>query len=794
MHSYIKASFENITKKYIKFQREIFDCLIEDVIANYRGIWMIEWWERLNLSDNPFEKVKGISPTDLNDLLVKTSTITKYEKRLQNQTTLFNRTFLIFGEFGSGKTTLFQFIRSRLFGSDIFCRIIRLNGTFADSSDLENHFRTKLYRCLTGETRNIVQDYEIEQAFLDKMENNITKGFFLILDELHKNPNYDISLEFLKNMQGSFEGYFDKIKVGLIIAGRDEWRTRIEESGEYSGTVDVTDEMAPLTPQDAYQIIIRRLEKYAEDRQKASDLITKDAVEKILFMLRKKTPRHLIKTVRESFERLPEDRTTLDLTDIEKGIHHSTLTAIKNRLHGESRVHRPLLRTIEKFKPPSELQRSLTVICNFYHRDPLPEPLTDESLREVGVENDEIILSLLSMEILTKNVASVRTKSKNGTTIKEKTTINLSKYFRNIFDSISARHNVAPEDYLYRLYGPSKPPKKKPAKKRKKKEEIIQRMQLINERLAFSLKLNKGANHMLRCIESYETVSGYVKKPTKRFRPMDALGVAYDSLYGALYAKLIYKTKNNDESREEQELFADAIKDYTDELSEFYINYRIIRGEGTPITNEELYELLDLYKSAIKDIISLFEEDIKLDRYFKIDSPQLTDSDKKLLRRIRRIYDERKIKSVASDLIGYFEPKVREFIKNSLERVYGKKWFKEGLTNDVYTEIQTKIAKERENPDYKLAENPLDYANFMELGKIIEWKKNWGSIFEHYFGHGKRDDFKVKWKEINDLARTPMAHFRLESTREEPQILQAIINVRWMLIHINQEVKIQSGN
>ena len=173
-------------------------------------------------------------------------------------------------------------------------------------------------------------------------------------------------------------------------------------------------------------------------------------------------------------------------------------------------------------------------------------------------------------------------------------------------------------------------------------------------------------------------------------------------------------------------MFADAIKDYTDELSEFYINYRIIRGEGTPITNEELYELLDLYKSAIKDIISLFEEDIKLDRYFKIDSPQLTDSDKKLLRRMRRIYDERKIKSVASALIGYFEPKVREFIKNSLERVYGKKWFKEGLTNDVYTEIQTKIAKERENPDYKLAENPLDYANFMELGKIIEWKSDLG--------------------------------------------------------------------
>ena len=126
---------------------------------------MIEWWERLNLSDNPFEKVKGMSQTDLKDLLVKTSTITKYEKRLQNPTTLFNRIFLIFGEFGSGKSTLFQFIRSRLYGSDIFCRIIRLNGTYVDSSELDNIFRTKLYRCLTGETRTIVRDYEIEQAF-----------------------------------------------------------------------------------------------------------------------------------------------------------------------------------------------------------------------------------------------------------------------------------------------------------------------------------------------------------------------------------------------------------------------------------------------------------------------------------------------------------------------------------------------------------------------------------------------------------------------------------------------------
>ena len=752
---------------------------------------MSEWWERLHLLDNPFEKTKGMSPTDLNDLLVKTDTISKYERRLQNPISLFNRIFLIYGEFGSGKSTLFQFIRSRLFGTDTYCRIIRLNGTYVNSSELENFFRMELFRCLTGKSRPNIQDYEIKQEFLCQMKAHDTKGFFLILDELHKNPNYNISLEFLKNLQGSFEEFTEEINLGLMIAGRDEWRTRIEESGEYSGTFDVTDEMSSLTPQDAYQIVLRRLEKYAEHPQKARDLISKDAVEKILTLLRKKTPRHLIKKVRESFEGLSEEQNNLDVTGIEKGIHPNTLTAIKNRLHQVSRVHRLLLRLDETFENPVEYERCLVVICNFFHRDPLEEPLTAESLRKVGVENDELILRLISMEILAQIRTKVRSRSKYGTTIKEKVTITLSPPFRNIFDSIAARFKVAPEDYLFRLYGLKKPPKKKKktVRKKREKEEFINKMEHIMELLRYSFNLSKGANHMQQCIESYETVKNYVKSPTTHLKPMNVLSIALSSLYNALFAKLIYQTKNNDESREEKDLFESAIKEYSDELSEFYIAYQTLREEGTPISHEDLdeAELIDLYMTSLMDVISRFQEDINLDPYFEIDHPALTDSDQECLRKVRRLYHERMIQEVANDLISYFELKMRRFIKNTLERVHGNQWLKRGLPRDVYTKIQDKIAKEREDPEYRPAENALDWTDFMDLSKIIIRKDNWSSIFEYYFGSENKDAFNVKWTEINDLARAPMAHFRVESTRVKNQIMQTIQNVRWILMRINKK-------
>jgi len=73
----------------------------------------MEWWERLHLKDNPFERTRN-PLTGSMDYIVETPIFKKYDLRTRNIDTLFGKVFVVYGPFGSGKTTLFEYLRNKL--------------------------------------------------------------------------------------------------------------------------------------------------------------------------------------------------------------------------------------------------------------------------------------------------------------------------------------------------------------------------------------------------------------------------------------------------------------------------------------------------------------------------------------------------------------------------------------------------------------------------------------------------------------------------------------------------------
>jgi hypothetical protein len=78
------------------------------------------WWKTLGLSSDPFPTMAGlgnIKDSLYDSIIVFTELYDKYEYYISNYPTELFKNIVLYGEFGSGKTTLFQYLKILLFSS-----------------------------------------------------------------------------------------------------------------------------------------------------------------------------------------------------------------------------------------------------------------------------------------------------------------------------------------------------------------------------------------------------------------------------------------------------------------------------------------------------------------------------------------------------------------------------------------------------------------------------------------------------------------------------------------------------
>jgi len=737
----------------------------------------MEWWERFNLIDDPFERRRGIAEEKISSLVVETGTFKKYRRRSERPETLFGKVILLHGEYGSGKTTLFQYLRNHFRDTNIWCRIIRLGGSFKESKEIEKEFNMNIYFELNKRKKEPTDRIDVLNSFITHKDSNELKGYMIFIDELHKNQHYEASLEFLKNLQGSLEEIFEHVNLGVIIAGHAHWKKRIEENPVYSGTFDNQDEMQDITVEEAEQILSARLREYSTDKT-PHEIITQEAVHKIYAQLSEKTPRELFKKVQSVLNNLPETVTKATPTEIEREIEPNKLRFIQERLMKAGGIHRKFLK-ITKHYPPEESKKILRIISKVYET-PIPfdgSKLDRESMINLDIKDSSIIVDLMTFGILESKTNHVRERGMLGGTIQyAKKTARLDKDIQALLADIDRHYGVSPEDYLLRVYTSEKGIEKEP-KVTKDLEEVIN-MRVIREYLS-QTKLKKAVQHIDRTIEDYSDIWKF-ERGAHILKPQDVPNKCENSMYHLLSAYQIYKENNDDVNTEADTIFDAAINDAGNEdLSELYPAVKAIKNEAKSIDRDEAGPIVDLYFSAIKDTVAMFFEDVKYDQMLDFHSENLTTEDKERFREIRNILIKESAPEVAKTKAqDYFEPKMREFIAKVLENKYGDNWYEDRVPKKIQFKISTAIKRKREkNPDFKVSTNKLHHSTFSLLLGIITDKSNWHYCFKDIFGGTDRNlaDLEAKWNEINSV-RGDWAHINSLSSPDHA-VLRALMDM-----------------
>lgn len=246
-----------------------------------------EWWEDLNLRDDPFSgPLDGFSTLDKSlyqQIIVETPPIKWAENKLnKDETSIFHKSFLLAGEFGTGKTTFYDFMAPHF----TMKQIEPLRIALTDSIN-EAHYIEKFEKALCIEVIKLSKKYNLqrtgpmidfEEARIHMLDiQNICQGFFIFIDDLHKHANSDLVFTFLSHLQIIKNNFSrDGINVMFMVAGFPSWREKIKKDSALTGFFDAHDQLTlpEVTPELAALAIKRRLQAFAVNPDKQIEIKT----------------------------------------------------------------------------------------------------------------------------------------------------------------------------------------------------------------------------------------------------------------------------------------------------------------------------------------------------------------------------------------------------------------------------------------------------------------------------------------------------------------------------------------
>ena len=342
------------------------------------------WWKDLNLKDNPFPgPLDGFSMIDKSlyqHIIVETGPIRWALNNLENDPSdMFHKGFLLAGEFGTGKTTFYDFISPHL--TIKLIEPIRI--ALTENID-EAHYVQKFEKELCIEITKLAKRFnvarigpliDISEARIHMLDiQKIVKGFMIFIDDLHKHANFDLVFRFLSHLQIVKNNFSrDGINVAFIVAGFPDWRERIKRDAALTGFFDAPDQLTlpEVTPALAAQAIKRRLQAFAVNPDK--ELEVKEEFLKSIFKrvcsergVANIGFRPYIQEAIQRFEQRQFDILSVDITLLDA----IKLQGIKATIEGNGDFVRSINKLIfgGGIKKNSIREMTLRILCEIYLR------------------------------------------------------------------------------------------------------------------------------------------------------------------------------------------------------------------------------------------------------------------------------------------------------------------------------------------------------------------------------------------------------------------------------------------
>jgi hypothetical protein len=700
------------------------------------------WWSRLRLLGDPFPTQEGLAriADDMYEKIIyKTSIFDKYLVLAKESPAELFKDTIFFGEFGSGKTTLFDYLKKPFMNAKIFNIYIQL---FAEDSFqvLLADFRRKLFDRLCelhellygSDPRGWLKSSDYQEnitSLLSKFsaDDNV-KGVIVIIDDLHKNfDEFDIAMKFVNNLQLFKAELLRRIRglnLGVLVAGSADWERTIKNDPKYSGSYFRYETMPPVTEAAAHEMLNKRLSAFATNPEMIKT-IGKGFVNRIYRSLQNNklpvTFRSFIKATLIEFDKGNFDILTVDPVHIKK----ETLAEIKETLEWNKVLKKRIDNLLFGGGIQKEESRKRTLDLLVY------------TYLQKGLAEDSLTIQ--------QNKFSFQRLARSGLIQKFKQPLGprwvICKELNDANRKVLKTYNLSLEDYLTKIYiAPLRP---RPGKIERTCEELEILDSLLNK-----IGSKEVRNLMKASRNKHADIIEEMEKHERKPASIDPVVDCTASL--ALLTKAMARFLGLEIASTNDLLFLRGFwRTFwfsPNEIAEF-----INQAEKSEVSqiDERVWYSCSVYRDAYDSVVRFFADEVE-SGFMMIPVAGLSNEEIAQFHEIRRSWSKNLYFEVVDQTTRLVEKKFRRFLFNIFTLLYGEREARlsrlDKMTRDY---IQQNIQSDHEK-GLGLTKNEFEqvnrgnYKNFI-IGMFNKdvGVRNWKQVFEHVFAPVSETEIKV---------------------------------------------------
>ena len=738
--------------------------IIEPVIVKSEKE-QLEWWQTLNLKEDPIPIQEGFQKINVEyyeDIVVHTDIFDRYVNYGKNLPDQIFKNTIFYGDFGSGKTTFFDYLKQTLLRNKILLIYVQIWASL-DSEKIILDFKTDLISALIIECKKFggnVDEFQNEnydqiiRTLLNELHKNHNfTGFVIVVDDLHKNDKaFNAVVLFLNSLQ-IFVAKLTRgntFNLTAYVAGKPQWKDRIKSEPSLSGSL-IRDEMMPeITEQNAFDMLNNRMLAFSINPDK-KNIIGRAFVKEIYDDLKNNnktiTFRTFLQKSIDEFRMGNFDRVvTINPRAINKDIIKDIKSIIKNSSKLSTQIDQ-LFSLIQNVHEENK-QKCFEFLGTIYLEKKFHE-------QESSGDRNVWVLKQLRQSGLIINF-----KDEKGVFW------SISRELRTVNQEIIDKYNVSMEEYLVPTYFSTIVTRKRIISSPELKDltEILKNRNDNNDKLIIQ-----------KVIADYEPFLEIYENKVINISPNDLVEKCLTILASITNAFMFLQSipKINGSNLQIISFWKNFW--YKPSLMiEFIDQIESNREIDASVANY----IFSICRDAISETISFLKDQIEKDRIFELSYNNLTNEDCKTIDMCREDWLNNNYFEMCKKITEYLEKKIRVNVFNIFTLFYGEQEFR----YHRYADEVIKVMKSKTSVDQKRGMSKIsNELQFLDRGeyKMLMTKntsenpspsgeKNWNDVFKDIFIPWSQDDLLKFLNKFGDF-NLSVSHNKTESIGKKNQ-------------------------
>jgi len=709
-----EASRISIIETYKDRPKDHFPPLILDI--EEIEIEPFDWYKKINLVSNPFPSSDGlenIKEEMFEDIIYPTKIIQTFKEKITSNeiSDLINKTIGIYGSFGSGKTTLFQYMQKLLkqFYPKILILTISLEAR-ASLDEIRRSFFLKLHSRLKKihieEIGHALKEKDLENDCYEMIRNlSINwRALFIFIEDIYKHSSIGVFIEeilgFIKALQIYRKDFsVDSFKTSFYFSSIGEIIQRIRDDHSISGSVDMYSKMSPIILDTALEMINKRLKAFSINPEEPA-LITREFLSRLKTIAKQNgTP---IITFRDYINILLTRFRRLEFTEDSISIHSDDqilLTLKKDIESKHNEINKSFLELKQRSKNKIEyFNKFLSVLDELWSNNPIVEG--DKRY----FKNKAFLAHLHDVNLIKKIIV----ESRPAWTV--------SDTCRDYCDKINNQYGLFPSSILPALYFTGYISQIPDNKYLLALNNTIQRSEEYGATfLNLLIEISKNYEDLDLLSSSYHVL----KDESINESEIDKIRKSLEKMIIVLVLLCDSNTDNFDSAIIKYEKSWFEIPEITSFINDLNVYY----DDPYPTIDQKAL-LLKNFLQITKIFISKIKRLIQWDNIFKLNDRKIWKENKKKLNSIRQNLESDNFDLARYKILALIKEALKNIIFDYLRILYGEKNWIKGLPEENLSRINKLKESDKKYELYNFKELYLDIPiqNLLKIVKHISYK------------------------------------------------------------------------